>query len=191
MQALRTYFESFGELSSSNMDFLLQQCNEKRIEKGEILIHPNQHVDSIYFIVSGFLHYFSLNEYGERITLNVISPNKCWTVMESFFHQKTTADECTALTEVTYCELSRTDYLSLKLRNKELAGFIQTITESILSSKVIEANKKSIMTVEERYLDLLHSHPEMIQQVPVSIIASYIGTSRETLHRIRRKLTAA
>ena len=47
------------------------------------------------------------------------------------------------------------------------------------------------MTVEQRYLDLLEYHPKMVQEVPVQIIASLIGTSRETLHRIRRKLAAA
>ena len=191
MQMLREYFRRFGEISSSDMDFLVNRCAEKTLEKGDKLIRPHQRVDSIYFVASGFLHYFSHNEFGERITLKVISPNNCWTIMDSFFHQNTTSDECQALTNVRYCELKRSDYTGVKSRNKDLANFIQTVTEYILSSKVMEANKKSKMSVEERYLDLLQYHPDMVQQVPVNIIASYIGTSRETLHRIRRKLTAA
>ena len=191
MQMLREYFKQFGDISPEDLDFLVNHCSEKTLEKGEMLIRPHQRVDSIYFIASGFLHYFSHNEFGERITLKVISPNNCWTIMDSFFHQKTTSDECTALTNIRYCELKRCDYIGVKSRNKDLANFIQTVTEYILSSKVVEENKKSKMSVEERYLDLLQSYPDMIQQVPVNIIASYIGTSRETLHRIRRKLTAA
>lgn len=188
---IREYFKGFGEISPANLDFLASRCIEKKLVKGEMLIRPNQRVDSIYFIASGFLHYFSFNEFGERITLKIISPNNCWTIMDSFFHQKTTLDECQALTDVTYCELKRSDYIDVKMQNKDLANFIQTVTEYILSSKVVAENKKSKMSVEERYLDLLHYNPEMVQQVPVSILASYIGTSRETLHRIRRKLTAA
>ncbi|MEM1260026.1 MAG: Crp/Fnr family transcriptional regulator [Bacteroidota bacterium] len=191
MQMLRAYFKGFGEISMEDMDFLVHRCTEKALAKGEKLIRPHQHVDSIYFIASGFLHYFSHNEFGERTTLKVISPNHCWTIMDSFFHQRTTLDECQALTDVSYCELKRSDYTEVKLHNKDLANFIQTVTEYILSSKVVEENKKSKMSIEERYLDLLQYHPDMVQQVPVNIIASYIGTSRETLHRIRRKLTAA
>ncbi|MGD1945184.1 MAG: Crp/Fnr family transcriptional regulator [Croceivirga sp.] len=191
MQMLREYFKGFGGISSSDMDFLVNQCTEKTLEKGDKLIRSHQHVDSIYFIASGFLHYFSHNEFGERITLKIIGQNNCWTIMDSFFHHKKTSDVCQALTDVRYCELKRSDYLNIKSKNKELANFIQTITEYLLTSKVSEANKKSKMSVEERYLDLLHYHPDMVQQVPVNIIASYIGTSRETLHRIRRKLTAA
>ena len=191
MESLRTYFKSFGPLSDENLEYMLQNCDPKTLHKGDWLIHPHQHVDSIYFIESGFLHYFTHNDFGERVTLKVISPNHCWTVLDSFYNQKTTADECQALTEVRYCEIDRTTYNAVKAKNHELANFIQSITEQILSSKVIEANKISMMTVEERYLDLLHSSPQMIQEVPVQIIASYIGTSRETLHRIRRKLKAA
>ena len=191
MQMLREYFNRFGDISPRDLDFLVDRCTEKTLEKGEQLIQPHQHVDSIYFIASGFLHYFTHNEYGERVTLKVISPNNCWTIMDSFFHQKTTLDECQALTPVSYCELKRSDYSAVKLHNQDLANFIQTVTEFILSSKVVEENKKSKLSVEERYVDLLQHHPDMVQQVPVNIIASYIGTSRETLHRIRRKLTAA
>ena len=191
MQKLREYFSGFGTISTSNMDFLLRHCEPKELTKGQKLIRPHQRVESIYFFESGYLHYYSYNEFGERVTLKVISPNHCWTILESFYHQRTTSDECQALTDVRYCEMKRSDYEAIKSKNQELANFIQTITEQILSAKVVEANKKSLMTVEERYLDLLQHNPEMVQEVPVQIIASFIGTSRETLHRIRRKLAAA
>lgn len=188
---LYEYFRSFGALSKPNMDFLLGHCKEREISKGTKLIEPNQKVDSVYFLEEGFLHYYAYNEHGERITLNVVGPNHCWTVMDSFINELPTSDECAAINHVSFCELKRTDYLTIKAKNKELGDFIQTIVEQILSAKVIEANKKSSMSIEQRYLDLLYTKPKMVQEVPVHIIASLLGTSRETLHRIRRKLTAA
>ncbi|NKI32462.1 Crp/Fnr family transcriptional regulator [Croceivirga thetidis] len=188
---MREYFNGFGKLSEANMDFLLSHCEVKTLKKGDKLIHAHQKVDSIYFFERGYLHYFTYNDLGERVTLKVVSPNYCWTVLESFFHQMQTLNECQALTDVRYCEMTRADFMAIKEKNQELSNFIQTITEQILSSKVVEANNISKMSVEERYVDLVQNYPEMVQEVPVGIIASYIGTSRETLHRIRRKLTAA
>ena len=191
MEMLRDYFREFGEISDANMDFLLGHIVQRKIPKGEVLIQPHQRVNSIYFIETGFLHYYSYNDFGERITLKVVSPNYCWTILDSFVNEIPTADQCVALSEVRYCELRRTGYSAIKAQNKELSNFIQTITEKLLSAKVIEANKKSSMSIEQRYLDLLQTHPDMVREVPVQIIASFIGTSRETLHRIRRKLAAA
>jgi CRP-like cAMP-binding protein len=38
-----------------------------------------------------------------------------------------------------------------------------------------------------RYDDLLEQDPELINRVPVKYLASYLGVSRETLSRIRRR----
>nr|WP_299341897.1 Crp/Fnr family transcriptional regulator [Allomuricauda sp.] len=185
------YFSSFGDLSPSNMEFLLSHIQQGKLNKGEKLIRANQTVGSCYFFEEGFLHYYTHNDFGNRITLKVISPNYCWTIMESFVNQSPTLDECIALTDVRYCELKRADYMAIKSKSIELSNFIQNITEQILSAKLLEAKKKSSTTVEERYMDLLHTHPELVQEVPVHVIASWIGTSRETLHRIRRRLSVA
>ncbi|MEL6974074.1 MAG: Crp/Fnr family transcriptional regulator [Bacteroidota bacterium] len=188
---LYEYFKGFGNLPNDEMDFLLSQCTAKALKKGDMLITPNRHVDSIYFLESGYLHYYTHTELGERVTLKVVSPNICWTVLDSFMNQTPSKDECVALTDVRFCELKRKDYFAIKDKSKSLSDFINRIVEQILSLKVIEANNKSKMTVEQRYLHLLQNNPEMVREVPVNIIASLIGTSRETLHRIRRRLTAA
>ena len=191
MQMLRDYFKGFGDISSENMDYLLSHCKSLEIPKGTELIKPKQDVDSIYFLEEGFLHYYTYNDFGERVTLKVVEPNYCWTIMDSFVNQVPSSEFCVALSPVRLCELKREKYQAIKSENKELSNFIQSIVEQILSAKVIEANKKSRMSTEQRYLDLLENHPKIVQEVPVQIIASLIGTSRETLHRIRRKLAAA
>ena len=191
MQMLRDYFKGFGHISSENMDYLLSHCKSYEVAKGTELIQPKQDVDSIYFLEEGFLHYYTYNDFGERITLKVVEPNYCWTIMNSFINQVPSTDYCVALSQVRFCELKREKYQAIKSENQELSNFIQSIVEQILSAKVIEANKKSSMTIEQRYLDLVENHSKMVQEVPVQILASLIGTSRETLHRIRRKLAAA
>ncbi|MEM1336135.1 MAG: Crp/Fnr family transcriptional regulator [Bacteroidota bacterium] len=191
MHFMYHYFSRFGEISTSGMELLLSLLHQGELTKGETLIRANQKVDSIYCVEEGFLHYYTYSEFGDRITLNVISPDTCWTVLESFYNQEPALGACTALTPVKYYKLERPDYLRIKAENPELNTLIQTITEQILSAKVIEANNRSKMTIEERYLHLLQNKPAMIQHVPVAVIASLLGTSRETLHRIRRKLAAA
>jgi hypothetical protein len=40
-------------------------------------------------------------------------------------------------------------------------------------------------TAKERYEILLNNRPEVIQKVPLGMIASYLGITQETLSRIR------
>lgn len=45
-----------------------------------------------------------------------------------------------------------------------------------------------LFSPEERYNYLVTNYPEYIQRIPLKYLASYLGTSRETLNRIRKKI---
>lgn len=42
--------------------------------------------------------------------------------------------------------------------------------------------------VDERYLDLLKNRPQLIQEIPLGLIAKYLGVHPNSLSRIRRKI---
>jgi CRP-like cAMP-binding protein len=43
-------------------------------------------------------------------------------------------------------------------------------------------------TAEEKYQEFMQSFPDVFNRVPLHMVASYLGVSRETLTRIRKKL---
>ena len=44
-------------------------------------------------------------------------------------------------------------------------------------------------TAEERYLEFLGTYPSIVQRVPQTMLASYLGMTPETLSRIRKSLS--
>jgi ribosomal protein L10 len=44
------------------------------------------------------------------------------------------------------------------------------------------------LTAAERYSEILNKSPKIVQTVPLTIIASYLGITLETLSRIRAKI---
>ena len=44
-------------------------------------------------------------------------------------------------------------------------------------------------SAEERYLNLIKEHPEIIQRIPQHYIASYLGIKPQSLSRIRKNLS--
>ncbi len=41
----------------------------------------------------------------------------------------------------------------------------------------------------ERYLELVNTRPELVQQIPVHFIAKYLGIKPESLSRIRKEIS--
>ena len=44
-------------------------------------------------------------------------------------------------------------------------------------------------SAEERYLEFLDTYPSIVQRVPQTMLASYLGMTPETLSRIRKNLS--
>jgi len=77
---------------------------------------------------------------------------------------------------------------ALELRNKSRCF---NLTVQALDKFETIAMQKRIyaaigMTAEERFCDLSHTYPEFLERFPMSMIASYLGLSPETLSRIRK-----
>ena len=79
----------------------------------------------------------------------------------------------------------------LELRNKsrcfDLTVQARERLETIAMQKRIHAAIG--MTAEERFSDLSQTYPEFLQRFPMTMIASYLGLSPETLSRIRKNAT--
>ena len=55
----------------------------------------------------------------------------------------------------------------------------------LLQERMFEMIKES---AENRYLKLLTKHPDIFQNVPLKIIASYLGITDTSLSRIRKEI---
>ncbi|MEM7380700.1 MAG: Crp/Fnr family transcriptional regulator [Bacteroidota bacterium] len=186
MEALKKYFMSVEDLSPGEMDFLLSHIKTKEIPKGTPLFQEGDLVRSIYFLESGVLHHFNYTPEGEKKTLRLReSPCFC-TDLESFSAAKRTDQTCVAMTDCTIHELSKPNYDSLINSSLRWSNFVKTITELSLVKVLEEIKEIANKSVRERYHELAQKRPGLLQVVPLQIIASYLGTSRETLHRIRR-----
>jgi hypothetical protein len=46
-------------------------------------------------------------------------------------------------------------------------------------------------SAETRYLKLIQNRPEILQQIPLFMVASYLGITPEVLSRIRKKISVS
>ena len=73
-------------------------------------------------------------------------------------------------------------------KNENFKNFSLIIFEQAMASTNIRANDLATLTAELRYKKLLEMQPEIIQNVPVQYIASYLGMKPQSLSRIRKQL---
>ncbi len=68
------------------------------------------------------------------------------------------------------------------------AGNNDLILQKHLRSLQNRVNSLLADTAEQRYLDFIKMYPQLLQRVPLWMVASYLGITPESLSRVRKEL---
>ncbi|GAB3642596.1 Crp/Fnr family transcriptional regulator [Spirosoma arcticum] len=152
------------------------------------LVEPGQVARQLYFINQGYVRVFSTEDNGNEVTSHLNCQPGFITAFDSFIHQSpsTTCVEC--LTDCQLLAISRPNLDQLYLQSQHVAEFSRLIFEQSVSYNEQRAKDLVTLTAEQRYLKLLHHQPDIVQNVPLQYIASFIGIKPESLSRIRRQI---
>jgi CRP-like cAMP-binding protein len=161
--------------------------SEKRFKKGEILLNQTEICTKSYLINSGIARKYYLNE-GKEITTELFFENDLAVSFDSYALQKPSREFIEALTDVSVSITYYQAFQNAKLNHPQLITLDLMLAEYYaiwVENRLFEFHTKS---ATERYKDILHKSPHIIQNIPLTIIASYLGISLETLSRIRAKI---
>lgn len=141
----------------------------------------------LYFINAGYVRVFAVEE-GVDVTTHLNCPPGFITSFNSFNRQTPAPNQVECVTDAELLAITRPDLDRLYAHSAPMAEFGRLIFE--LSIAYNEQRTKDLvsLTAGQRYLKLLHQHPDIVQNVPLQYIASFIGIKPESLSRIRRQI---
>ena len=183
------YVKNNTDISNDILDQLLVFCNIVQVSKGEML-HPRGHVSKkTYFVQSGLLRYFSVDNKGKEHVLQFapegwfISDRQsaCEIQNADFFIQALEDTQAIMLDQDFLNNLSQQSYSFLQFNAQLLQNHIRQLQNRI--------NQLLSYTAEERYLDFIKMYPDILFRVPQAMVASYLGITPESLSRVRKELT--
>ncbi len=180
---LRKHFEKITPLSNKEFDYILSHFTTKKLKKHQFLIQAGDNVPNDYFVVKGLLKAYHSDKEGKEHILQFAMEDWWVTDYQAYFSQTSASIhiDCIEEVELLCLSLQNRDKICANLhkiehffRHKSNFGYV-ALQRRILS--LLNSNAK------ERYEQLLASYPNLFQRVPKSLIASYLGVSRETLSR--------
>ena len=158
-----------------------------KVDKNELLEKENSIARHLYFINSGYIRIFH-TENGVDITTHINSQLNFITSFNSFITATPSQDNVESITPCSLLKISKKNLDALYQHSQKWTKFCKNIYEQSLTFN--EQRMKDILTLsaEKRYLKLISTQPEIIRDVPLQYIASYIGIKPESLSRIRRQV---
>lgn len=182
--SLREHIEKIVSLTDEEFSFVSDHFITKKFKKHQFLIQEGDPVKYSYFIISGLLKLVHTDTSGKEHVVS-FAMEDWWESDYYAFYTQTEATmslECLEDTEVLCCSFDDNKKLRDGLQKME-RFFLEKSTFGFLGSqrRIISWQTSNS---KERYEQLLKQYPSLFQRVPKSLIASYLGISRETLSRL-------
>ena len=183
-EMLKAHVAKLTSLTDDQFDHFFSHFKQQSFKKGQVIIANGDAVDCEYFVISGCLKSFFINDDLKMFILQFAMPT-WWASDYNALYNNTKATinvDCITDAEVLCLAGSDREKLCNELHNVE--HFFRWRT-----NKGYVAAQKRLLSfmnndAKHRYEELLKLYPELYNMVPKNLIAAYLGVSRETLSRL-------
>ena len=159
----------------------------KSYKKGSILLHQGNICNKSCFIIDGMARKYYLND-GKEITTELYFKNDLTVSFDSYTLQQPSKEFIESLSDLSVSCINYTAFQQAKVDFPKLIALDLMLAEYYAMWLEHRLFQFHTMNATERYLEILNKSPHVVQHIPLTIIASYLGISLETLSRVRAKI---
>ncbi|MGO9480191.1 MAG: Crp/Fnr family transcriptional regulator [Candidatus Kryptoniota bacterium] len=188
MERIRELFFKMAEYGDSDWEIFSSKLVRKEFPKEVLVLKAGQTENYLSFIENGVVRYF-IPKPKNDITFGFSFDDEFECAYESFLTRTPSPYSVGTLAPTTLWRLTYEDLQDVYQRSEKgnlvgrLMGEYQFLKKARRELSLLND------TAEERYLKLFKERPNMLRNIPLKYIASYIGVTPQALSRIRRRIS--
>jgi len=183
-ETLKAHILKTATLTDKEFDYLFSHFKLQSFKKGQAIISEGDKVDHEYFVISGCLKAFFINDEIKMYILQFAMPT-WWTSDYGALYNHTRATisvDCISDAEVLCLSNDDREKICSEIHQAEHFFRWRTNRGYLASQKRLLSFMNN--DTKARYEELLTMYPQLYNLVPKHLIAAYLGVSRETLSRL-------
>ncbi|MBM1106923.1 Crp/Fnr family transcriptional regulator [Aurantibacter crassamenti] len=181
---LREHIEKLIPLTDDEFSFVLSHFSAEQYDKNDFIFRKGEKVKNCYFIISGLLKLVYDDKDGKQHIVSFALEDWWESDFSAYFSEANTKMSLQSIEDSITFSLSLKNYHKLSAEFPKMQRFFlnKSNTGHIASQHRILSFLTS--NARERYDQLIKQYPLLVQRVPKTLLASYLGVSRETLSRL-------
>ncbi len=180
----------FNQQNFTPEDFekIISQYQRITFAKNDYLIKEDTTANFYYFIESGFARSYVIDLEGNDISTKFFNSTDIVIDWHSYFLKTKCRENIQAVSPCVAWKITFENFMQLF----HIEAF-REVGRTRLVNSYFELKNHSISVIadpaKDRYLNLLKTKPDIIQNVPLKQIATYLGITDTSLSRIRKELS--
>ncbi|WP_072930901.1 Crp/Fnr family transcriptional regulator [Chishuiella changwenlii] len=188
MENYKKHLQSIINFSDESWEIIENTLVEKQVKKNEFIMVPGEYSEDYYFVESGVIRSYTIDENGKEHVLQFGTEN--WIVSDR---------------NSAFCKQQSKFYIQaiedskVILLNEKLTNLISSLNPDYLAAqnKLVQNHVRSLQdrinlllgaTAKTRYLEFMRLYPNQLNRIPQWMIASYLGITPESLSRVRKEI---
>ena len=184
MELLQKAIIKISPLFPKSMKIFLLNWKHWSVPKEHFLVKEQSVSDYIYFIEKGVARiYYYKND--KEITEWIAMDGQFFLSITSFFQRMPSHLIIQTLESSEVYGIHHNDLMKLADQHHDIEKLLRKMVTGSLILSQQRMDSIQFETAQQRYEKLLQTSPNIIQRVPLSYIASFLGVTLETVSRIR------
>ncbi|MEM0542901.1 Crp/Fnr family transcriptional regulator [Flavobacterium sp. j3] len=190
--AIHTYLHSIKvvcpQVTQIALDYIESGLVVSKVSARQLYSSPNTMQKEVGFLYSGLIRVYYIEHFGNQISVKFIKENEFATHFSAFITENPTkyyfqCIEPSIIVKIPFSHIEA-GYETFPV----LERYGRLVAEEAL--KIHHRRIESFLfdTAEERYLKFMKEHPDLLERISITNLASYLGVERQTLTRIRKRI---
>ncbi|MDR6197561.1 Crp/Fnr family transcriptional regulator [Siphonobacter sp. SORGH_AS_0500] len=181
------YIRSFEQLQDLEIEKITASSSLLQLRRHQLLLREGDICRHKIFVLKGLLRMYRVRADGTESTMRFAAENNWIIDHESYMSQQSSHYRIEALEDSKVLIWTRETMEELFEAMPVFRSFSDRLREKSMNDSVQRIYMNLSYTAEEKYEDFMKTHPEIFRRIPLHLVATYLGVSRETLSRIRHK----
>lgn len=181
-------FESFNQFIELKEEVYLKaesQLTTKSLKKGDYLLREGEVIRHLPFINDGLMVNYRVDDEGNRHVLQIRWTGSWLGDLYSFYSGKATLFNIRAYKDTDLVLMSKETYEALIDEFPVFERYFRLGLQGAYIQTLNQIFNLHSLNAEERYLELIEKYPNILDEIPHYMIASYLNIQPQTLSRIR------
>lgn len=178
-------------LTAADKTLLQNAVRERRIKKGQFLVHEGAVSRCTNFVLSGSVRTYFIDMQGTEHIVQFAIEGWWISDLNSFIEQAPATFHVQAIEDTVVLELPYEQLEKLYTEIPKMERYFRIITQRAFVAFQQRIVQNLSMDAEARYIAFQKKYPKIELRIPQRLVASYLGISPEFLSKIKKRLQAA
>ena len=176
-------------MSDEEIEFFTSNLNFRKIRRRQYILQEGDICKYYTFVNKGCLRLYNVDENGVEHILQFAAEDWWIADIGSFYSETHTSLYIDALEPTEIFQIEKPDLIEAFIKYPSFDRVFRVLIENAFVALQKRVLQNIGSTAEERYLTFVESYPQLVNRIPQTQIASYIGITPEFLSKIRKNLS--